>query len=367
MSQDNEATRVMPAGTPPVDRTMVAPAQPAAGATQMGQTIACAVCSSNNAALETYCIECGFLVASVPGATESGVESGTGAELSEISLIEDKTGRQFRLSAGENVVGRENADVLLMDGTVSRRHALITLNEGVVTVTDLASTNGTQVDGVIVSPNVATPLSPGASISFGNSSLTLSAPGAPAEATIVVPVESLEPAESTLAVEVAAPPDALTEEAVLSDTTSTEGAPVADEAAAVAAPASDKIPIGNLTPTAAGGMSIALYHGLISVGRRAGNDVVIDNDPYVSGKHAEVLCDETGCYITDIGSTNGTLVNGKKLEAGQKEMLLNGDEVAFGQSAYVYESAAIAVPAEEGAAPAAPVGGLPDLAEGEVA
>jgi pSer/pThr/pTyr-binding forkhead associated (FHA) protein len=342
---------------------MVAP--PAAGATQMGQTIACAVCSSNNPALEPYCIECGFLLASVPGTAESAVDSGSDTALSEFALIEDKSGRQFRLSPGDNVVGRENADVLLMDGTVSRRHAQVTLNEGVVTATDLGSTNGTQVDGVKLAPNVATLVSPGASVSFGHSSLTLSAPGAPAEATIVVPVESLEPAESTLAVAVEAPPDAVTEEAVLSESAAVEE-PSLEEAPAAEA-AADKIPIGNLVPTAAGAQTIALYSGLITVGRRAGNDVVIDNDPYVSGKHAEVLCDSSGCYITDIGSTNGTLVNGKRLEAGQKEMLLNGDEVAFGQSAYVYESAAIAVPAEEEAAPVDSAVGLPDLAEGEVA
>src|SRR5436305_11094619 len=103
MAQEmNEATRVMQAtGGPPSDRTLVASAPPAAGATQMGQTIACAVCNSNNPALETYCIECGFLLTSVPGTAEVLPEGATSGA-SDFALVEDKTGRQFRLSPGEN-------------------------------------------------------------------------------------------------------------------------------------------------------------------------------------------------------------------------------------------------------------------------
>src|SRR2546423_14293450 len=174
MSQDmNEATRVMPAtGAPPIDRTMVAQAPPGAGATQMGQTVACAVCSSNNPALETYCVECGFLLASAPGAQQEAAEDSGPAAGGDFALVEDQTGRRFRLNEGDNFVGRERADILLMDGTVSRRHAQVTLKDGAVAVTDLSSTNGTQVDGAALSPNTPTVLNPGAAVRFGNSALT---------------------------------------------------------------------------------------------------------------------------------------------------------------------------------------------------
>src|SRR5205085_976087 len=109
--------RTMVAGAPPAaaqDRTMVAGA-PVAGATQMGATITCPVCRTTNAGLETYCGECGFLLASTPG--EAVVESEPEGVVPE--LVDAGSGRRFRLKPGVNTIGRENCDILIMDGTVS--------------------------------------------------------------------------------------------------------------------------------------------------------------------------------------------------------------------------------------------------------
>lgn len=55
------------------------------------------------------------------------------------------------------IVGRENADILLDDPEVSRRHASLRRTDGGVEVEDLGSTNGTLVDGArISSPIVLT-------------------------------------------------------------------------------------------------------------------------------------------------------------------------------------------------------------------
>src|SRR5437899_3146111 len=55
-------------------------------------------------------------------------------------------GRSFSLSA-QSVLGRDpTASVHLTDEEVSRRHAIITLGEGRVSVEDLGSSNGTYVD-----------------------------------------------------------------------------------------------------------------------------------------------------------------------------------------------------------------------------
>ena len=52
------------------------------------------------------------------------------------------------LHEGENVVGRTaEASVVIPDATVSRRHALLTLHDGEFSLSDLASKNGTYVDG----------------------------------------------------------------------------------------------------------------------------------------------------------------------------------------------------------------------------
>ena len=63
-------------------------------------------------------------------------------------------GAVFELSGNEVTLGRDPAnEVFLNDMTVSRRHARMDLsrvNEGVVTIEDLGSLNGTWVDGAIV-------------------------------------------------------------------------------------------------------------------------------------------------------------------------------------------------------------------------
>ena len=47
------------------------------------------------------------------------------------------------------------------------------------------------------------------------------------------------------------------------------------------------------------------------IGKAKTNDIVIDNS-HVSGQHAQLLMDGTGVlHIVDVGSTNGTYVNGQ--------------------------------------------------------
>ncbi|MEA2568625.1 MAG: hypothetical protein QOI24_626 [Acidobacteriota bacterium] len=56
--------------------------------------------------------------------------------------------RENPLYEGENVVGRSlNGRVTLTDHTVSRRHAVIMVFDGMVSIKDLESTNGTFIDG----------------------------------------------------------------------------------------------------------------------------------------------------------------------------------------------------------------------------
>ena len=53
--------------------------------------------------------------------------------------------------------------------------------------------------------------------------------------------------------------------------------------------------------------------GVTTFGRRAENSVVLPGDPYVSGSHAQIIADGDVFRLTDIGSTNGTLLNGERL------------------------------------------------------
>ena len=65
----------------------------------------------------------------------------------ELFVVEGPdAGRSFSLSA-ESVIGRDpTAAVHLTDEEVSRRHAIISLGEGQMTIEDLGSVNGTQVN-----------------------------------------------------------------------------------------------------------------------------------------------------------------------------------------------------------------------------
>ena len=52
---------------------------------------------------------------------------------------------------------------------------------------------------------------------------------------------------------------------------------------------------------------------VITIGRNPDNDVCI-NDPYVGRHHCQIVQYDNGTYaIVDMGSTNGTYVNGKRI------------------------------------------------------
>jgi class 3 adenylate cyclase len=51
--------------------------------------------------------------------------------------------------------------------------------------------------------------------------------------------------------------------------------------------------------------------------------------PEISGKHAEIRCSEDGWTVVDLGSTNGTAVNGLNLHPGQHHKLRPGDRITL--------------------------------------
>lgn len=65
-----------------------------------------------------------------------------------------------------------------------------------------------------------------------------------------------------------------------------------------------------------------------TVGRRNGTALTIEN-PSVSGKHAELTVEDGNLFVRDLGSTNGTFVNGMRITTPCK--LKHGDLVQFAQ------------------------------------
>jgi len=278
--QDEDKTAMTPP-TPDLGDQTVAVGEK----TQVAEPQICPVCGATSSGTEIYCVDCGFLLSETPG--EAPV-----AETAEYpAVLVDHTGREFPLRMGENSLGRDAADVLLADSTVSRKHARITVSESAIEVEGLGSTNGTEVDGERIQLGEKIPLRDGSVIIAGSVRLTLKTAGIQPTAE----VERIEEAAPTAEVEEIAP-------------------------AAWLIPQS--------------GEEFILREGVNTIGRREDNDIRLGSDAYISGRHAELKIQEGIFTLTDLGSTNGTSVNGEKLEPNSPRAVTPDDEMILGQTTF---------------------------------
>jgi pSer/pThr/pTyr-binding forkhead associated (FHA) protein len=267
--------------------------------TMQAITATCPVCSTPNPPSERYCQDCGFMFGSAPGEVEPLPDISTMPR-----LVETATGREFALNAGVNLVGRDSADVLIPDSTVSRRHAQLTLEEGKLFVEDLGSTNGTKLAGQQVRPGDRATAYDGDTLKFGNIIVTLSLPGGSARTEApALPAAAVGAGE-------------------------TAAAPAEDRGLPVAAVV---FPDGREEP---------LYIGINLLGRRSTSQIVIP-DAFASGKHAEIHVAEDGrARLIDVGSTNGTFVAGARIAPNAPLELSDGMEVTLAKTPITFRSTA---------------------------
>src|SRR5579862_6371146 len=71
---------------------------------------------------------------------------------------------------------------------------------------------------------------------------------------------------------------------------------------------------------------------IVRIGRTRKSDYPIAEDGYLSGLHFAVECDGTQCRIRDLGSSNGTFVNGSRVT---EQVVQQGDSVVAGGSAFL--------------------------------
>ena len=226
------------------------------------------------------------------------------------------------------VIGRlPPADVTIRDSSLSRQHACVELIDGQVWIEDLGSTNGTFVDGQRLEPDAEREVGAEGELKAGELAIEVRWLKAPEVS------EAEEPAE-------AEPSEEKTEAPPLE--------PTSIDVTEVDSPWALKV----------GDEQHRLNFGEVRIGRKTDrNDLAFPQDGYMSGAHAVLDVDLDYLKLKDLGSTNGTLVNGEKVAPDEWVELAAGDEIKAGQTLFVVEVIArmepVEPPAEEAeAAPA---------------
>jgi pSer/pThr/pTyr-binding forkhead associated (FHA) protein len=231
----------------------------------------------------------------------------------------DRDGREighFELVSGELTIGREaDRQLVLQSASVSRRHARIVVdNGGQPLIVDEGSSNGVLVNGVKISG--PTPVGPQSRIDI---------------AEFRIAVESMHPDPY------AAPPPVMAPQP-LPPMTPQPLAPVS-VAALGAQPISMPMESGLRIVAEGGpydGRVFELRPGIMGVGRAVDNDLVFE-DPSLSRKHARVMREGDRLEVEDLGSSNGTYINNRKIT---RAPLGPGDVLRFGDLSFRVEGGA---------------------------
>ncbi len=200
-------------------------------------------------------------------------------------------GQRFTVAAAGTTIGRQDGNTIVLDdGRLSRQHARIDLAATGLTVTDLGSANGTRLNGRAVSGTQ--PLRQGDRIQLGETTIAVEGGPQPEprdDATVPVPLPN---------------------------------APTTPLRPASGAPTPLLVVQGS-------GQRFPLDRPSLVAGRQPGSDIVLD-DTQASRQHARFEVRGDQVTVTDLGSANGTRVNGAAIEGTRA--LREGDIVQIGNS-----------------------------------
>jgi FHA domain len=90
------------------------------------------------------------------------------------------------------------------------------------------------------------------------------------------------------------------------------------------------------SPILDSGEVVTIDSHALRVGRGTDNDLSVDGDEFASSHHARFEPRRDGVYVEDVGSTNGTFVNGIRLT--RERRLAPGDVVRIGETDLRFES-----------------------------
>ena len=285
-------------------------------------------------------------------------------------------GREYTIGERPLLFGRDaGADVVVAGHDVSRQHAEIRSEpEGYLLID--TSVNGTYVNGERMGKTRR--LSRADVIRIGNDEFrfyadapSASPKSAPKMQAVEIPPVSPKSAPKMQAVEIPPRPPPAGAAQRLSDTM--HGTPVAELQKHDTPPSPSAAPLASLLFRSGDmkGQRLPIKVPVVNIGRGDYNDVVI-SDPSVSTMHAKLQRRETIWILTDLGSTNGTYVEGEPLKG---ELPLGpGTTIRFGDVLALFEPLDDKVPGARGsgtrvmgkveAPPVAPVR-IPDPAEAE--
>ncbi len=86
------------------------------------------------------------------------------------------------------------------------------------------------------------------------------------------------------------------------------------------------------------GQNFHLGERTVTIGRGIGNFIQI-SDENASRVHAQFKASSVGVKVKDMDSSNGTRLNGEELDPAQPMRLQDGDEIAIGDTVFVYQRA----------------------------
>jgi hypothetical protein len=89
------------------------------------------------------------------------------------------------------------------------------------------------------------------------------------------------------------------------------------------------------SPSLEQGSSVELDSRALIVGRADSNDLALTGDEYASSRHARIEPRRDGIWVHDLGSTNGTYVNGIRIDRPRR--LAPGDVVRVGETDLRFE------------------------------
>jgi ABC-type multidrug transport system ATPase subunit/pSer/pThr/pTyr-binding forkhead associated (FHA) protein len=255
-------------------------------------------------------------------------------------LVLEFNGRTWTLDSSRSyTIGRDpQGDLVLDDARVSWRHATVSHVDGGWVLEDHGSTNGTYVQGQRVQ---RTRLQPGTPVHLGNATdgprLDLSAA---VTAPVAQPLQQQVPQATPHATPHAQPPAGWAPQAPAPQSQPQPqppqfpqqgGAPVPHQAGPQAGPSGAQPFHAERSPTTFHQLSLGR---VMRIGRALENELVV-SDLQVSRNHAEFHAMPDGrCEIRDLGSHNGTYVNGEPIPKGGTRVLGPSDVIGVGHSTF---------------------------------